>query len=214
MTGSSWQSFFLFLQTVECWRTENSWVLLMSKTSGRRAGQWLKSCSLSMLHVHLFDICFWIWWRLSWFWPSVFIKAEHWEVSHECIICGFMFLYSLTGRALLPQRKSKSPYLPVICIQQLDSHSPCSFFWSYLCFLLLIFFFSFAVDLFSGSYYVLVLFNSRPEFTLLVEPSAGDPEYLIAEIKLPGVVRYTLHRTMCSHLLWFLSGWDSLFQRV
>ncbi|KAK2832858.1 hypothetical protein Q5P01_016747 [Channa striata] len=27
----------------------------------------------------------------------------------------------------------------------------------------------------------------RPEFTLLVEPSAGDPEYLIAEIKLPGV---------------------------
>ncbi|XP_073350410.1 PIH1 domain-containing protein 1 isoform X1 [Pagrus major] len=27
----------------------------------------------------------------------------------------------------------------------------------------------------------------RPEFTLLVEPSVGDPEYLIAEIKLPGV---------------------------
>ncbi|XP_070779543.1 PIH1 domain-containing protein 1 [Enoplosus armatus] len=27
----------------------------------------------------------------------------------------------------------------------------------------------------------------RPEFTLLVEPFAGDPEYLIAEIKLPGV---------------------------
>ncbi|XP_060882660.1 PIH1 domain-containing protein 1 [Labrus mixtus] len=27
----------------------------------------------------------------------------------------------------------------------------------------------------------------RPEFTLLVEPPAGDPEYLIAEIKLPGV---------------------------
>uniref|UniRef100_A0A3Q3MDY3 PIH1 domain-containing protein 1 n=1 Tax=Mastacembelus armatus TaxID=205130 RepID=A0A3Q3MDY3_9TELE len=29
--------------------------------------------------------------------------------------------------------------------------------------------------------------SKRPEFTLLVEPSAGDPEYLIAEIKLPGV---------------------------
>lgn len=28
----------------------------------------------------------------------------------------------------------------------------------------------------------------RPEFTLIVEPPAGDPEYLIAEIKLPGVV--------------------------
>ncbi|XP_023272053.1 PIH1 domain-containing protein 1 [Seriola lalandi dorsalis] len=27
----------------------------------------------------------------------------------------------------------------------------------------------------------------RPEFTLFVEPPAGDPEYLIAEIKLPGV---------------------------
>uniref|UniRef100_A0A8P4JYP3 PIH1 domain-containing protein 1 n=1 Tax=Dicentrarchus labrax TaxID=13489 RepID=A0A8P4JYP3_DICLA len=27
----------------------------------------------------------------------------------------------------------------------------------------------------------------QPEFTLLVEPPAGDPEYLIAEIKLPGV---------------------------
>ncbi|XP_031600780.2 PIH1 domain-containing protein 1 [Oreochromis aureus] len=27
----------------------------------------------------------------------------------------------------------------------------------------------------------------RPEFTLIVEPPAGDPEYLIAEIKLPGV---------------------------
>uniref|UniRef100_A0A8D3B697 PIH1 domain-containing protein 1 n=2 Tax=Scophthalmus maximus TaxID=52904 RepID=A0A8D3B697_SCOMX len=27
----------------------------------------------------------------------------------------------------------------------------------------------------------------KPEFTLLVEPPAGDPEYLIAEIKLPGV---------------------------
>ncbi|XP_042361697.1 PIH1 domain-containing protein 1 [Plectropomus leopardus] len=27
----------------------------------------------------------------------------------------------------------------------------------------------------------------RPEFTLLVEPPAGAPEYLIAEIKLPGV---------------------------
>lgn len=30
----------------------------------------------------------------------------------------------------------------------------------------------------------------RPEFTLLVEPPAGDPDYLIAEIQLPGVVRY------------------------
>ncbi|XP_068606079.1 PIH1 domain-containing protein 1 [Brachionichthys hirsutus] len=29
--------------------------------------------------------------------------------------------------------------------------------------------------------------SPRPEFTLLVEPPAGDPEYLIAEIKLPGV---------------------------
>ncbi|XP_041672971.1 PIH1 domain-containing protein 1 [Cheilinus undulatus] len=28
----------------------------------------------------------------------------------------------------------------------------------------------------------------RPEFTLLVEPPVGDPEYLIAEIKLPGVL--------------------------
>ncbi|XP_075939609.1 PIH1 domain-containing protein 1 isoform X2 [Anarhichas minor] len=28
----------------------------------------------------------------------------------------------------------------------------------------------------------------RPEFTLIVDPPAGDPEYLIAEIKLPGVV--------------------------
>ncbi|KAM3598417.1 uncharacterized protein V6R79_017836 [Siganus canaliculatus] len=27
----------------------------------------------------------------------------------------------------------------------------------------------------------------RPDFTLLVEPPAGDPEYLVAEIKLPGV---------------------------
>ncbi|XP_071368537.1 PIH1 domain-containing protein 1 [Centroberyx affinis] len=27
----------------------------------------------------------------------------------------------------------------------------------------------------------------RPEFSLLVEPPAGDPEYLIAEIQLPGV---------------------------
>ncbi|TKS92423.1 PIH1 domain-containing protein 1 [Collichthys lucidus] len=27
----------------------------------------------------------------------------------------------------------------------------------------------------------------RPEFTFFVEPPAGDPEYLIAEIKLPGV---------------------------
>ncbi|XP_076609773.1 PIH1 domain-containing protein 1 [Chaetodon auriga] len=27
----------------------------------------------------------------------------------------------------------------------------------------------------------------RPEFTLLVEPPAGEPEFLIAEIKLPGV---------------------------
>ncbi|XP_062422270.1 PIH1 domain-containing protein 1 isoform X2 [Pungitius pungitius] len=29
--------------------------------------------------------------------------------------------------------------------------------------------------------------DKRPEFTLLVEPPAGDPKYLIAEIKLPGV---------------------------
>ncbi|KAL3987620.1 hypothetical protein ACER0C_014735 [Sarotherodon galilaeus] len=29
--------------------------------------------------------------------------------------------------------------------------------------------------------------SPRPEFTLIVEPPAGDPEYLIAEIKLPGV---------------------------
>lgn len=36
----------------------------------------------------------------------------------------------------------------------------------------------------------------RPEFTLLVEPPAGDPEYLIAEIKLPGVVRHTIHMNM------------------
>ncbi|XP_029015428.1 PIH1 domain-containing protein 1 isoform X1 [Betta splendens] len=28
----------------------------------------------------------------------------------------------------------------------------------------------------------------RPEFLLLVEPSSGNPEYLIAEIKLPGVL--------------------------
>lgn len=34
---------------------------------------------------------------------------------------------------------------------------------------------------------------SRPEFTLLVEPPVGDPEYLIAEIRLPGVVRHTIH---------------------
>lgn len=34
-------------------------------------------------------------------------------------------------------------------------------------------------------------FLLRPEFSLLVEPPAGDPEYLIAEIKLPGVVRHT-----------------------
>ncbi|XP_033827678.1 PIH1 domain-containing protein 1 [Periophthalmus magnuspinnatus] len=27
----------------------------------------------------------------------------------------------------------------------------------------------------------------RPEFTLVVEPPAGDPQYLIAEIKLPGI---------------------------
>ncbi|XP_028311128.1 PIH1 domain-containing protein 1 [Gouania willdenowi] len=27
----------------------------------------------------------------------------------------------------------------------------------------------------------------RPEFTLLVEPPAGEPQYLIAEVKLPGV---------------------------
>nr|XP_004570375.1 PIH1 domain-containing protein 1 [Maylandia zebra]XP_004570376.1 PIH1 domain-containing protein 1 [Maylandia zebra] len=27
----------------------------------------------------------------------------------------------------------------------------------------------------------------RPEFTMIVEPPAGEPEYLIAEIKLPGV---------------------------
>lgn len=33
----------------------------------------------------------------------------------------------------------------------------------------------------------------RPEFTLLVEPPVGDPEYLIAEIKLPGLVRHILH---------------------
>lgn len=38
---------------------------------------------------------------------------------------------------------------------------------------------------------ILLSFNSRPEFTLFVEPSAGDPEFLIAEIKLPGVVRHT-----------------------
>nr|ACQ58190.1 PIH1 domain-containing protein 1 [Anoplopoma fimbria] len=30
--------------------------------------------------------------------------------------------------------------------------------------------------------------TKRPEFTLLVEPPTGDPEYLIAEIKLPGVL--------------------------
>lgn len=30
--------------------------------------------------------------------------------------------------------------------------------------------------------------TKRPEFTLLVEPPAGDAQYLIAEIKLPGVV--------------------------
>lgn len=29
--------------------------------------------------------------------------------------------------------------------------------------------------------------TKRPEFTLLVEPSAGDAQYLIAEIKLPGI---------------------------
>jgi len=28
----------------------------------------------------------------------------------------------------------------------------------------------------------------RPECSLLVEPPTGHPEYLIAEIKLPGVV--------------------------
>jgi len=30
--------------------------------------------------------------------------------------------------------------------------------------------------------------NSSPEFSLLVEPSIGNVEYLIAEILLPGVV--------------------------
>ncbi|XP_067089091.1 PIH1 domain-containing protein 1 isoform X2 [Osmerus mordax] len=29
--------------------------------------------------------------------------------------------------------------------------------------------------------------NTNPDFSLLVEPPVGDPEYLIAEIKLPGV---------------------------
>lgn len=38
----------------------------------------------------------------------------------------------------------------------------------------------------------------RPEFTLLVDPPAGDPEYLIAEIKLPGVVRRTNTHTLSS----------------
>lgn len=41
----------------------------------------------------------------------------------------------------------------------------------------------------------------RPEFTLLVDPPAGDPEHLIAEIKLPGVVRDTHTHTVISLLL-------------
>lgn len=40
----------------------------------------------------------------------------------------------------------------------------------------------------------------RPEVTLLVGPPVGVPEYLIAEIKLPGVVRYT-HTHYCNSLI-------------
>lgn len=40
--------------------------------------------------------------------------------------------------------------------------------------------------------------DSRPEFTLTVEPPAGDPEFLVAEINLPGVVR---HNHIFSHYL-------------
>uniref|UniRef100_A0A3B3ZV33 PIH1 domain-containing protein 1 n=1 Tax=Periophthalmus magnuspinnatus TaxID=409849 RepID=A0A3B3ZV33_9GOBI len=34
---------------------------------------------------------------------------------------------------------------------------------------------------------IVIYFVHRPEFTLVVEPPAGDPQYLIAEIKLPGI---------------------------
>uniref|UniRef100_A0A3Q1IIY3 PIH1 N-terminal domain-containing protein n=1 Tax=Anabas testudineus TaxID=64144 RepID=A0A3Q1IIY3_ANATE len=40
-----------------------------------------------------------------------------------------------------------------------------------------------------------------PEFSLFVEPSAGDPEYLIAEIKLPGVVRHVFHTSTQNTLI-------------
>lgn len=55
---------------------------------------------------------------------------------------------------------------------------------------------------------------SRPEFTLLVGPPVGPPEYLSAEIKLPGVVRYIHDFTILHNFFfsaWLNSAWIYAF---
>lgn len=96
-----------------------------------------------------------------------------------------------TGRAPLLRTKGKPPLICLFyCVRAtcqtclyLSSHALCFFLVTQSCFVILrICFFNL---------FHLTLTVSRPEFTLLVEPPAGDAEYLIAEIQLPGVVRHS-----------------------
>lgn len=123
------------------------------------------------------------------------------------MICSFSYRESSTAAA----KRWSTSYARVRRVMLSQSNSPDTFFsllliWahcfssvSHPCFLMSPNILNNCVCLVSVYWLLTLLVTTyvftgyRPEFTLLVEPPVGDPEYLIAEINLPGVVRHILH---------------------
>lgn len=123
------------------------------------------------------------------------------------MICSFSYRESSTAAA----KRWSTSYARVRRVMLSQSNSPDTFFsllliWahcfssvSHPCFLMSPNILNNCVFLVSVYWLLTLLVTTyvftgyRPEFTLLVEPPVGDPEYLIAEINLPGVVRHILH---------------------
>lgn len=123
------------------------------------------------------------------------------------MICSFSYRESSTAAA----KRWSTSYARVRRVMLSQSNSPDTFFsllliWahcfssvSHPCFLMSPNILNNCVFLVSVYWLLTLLVTTyvftgyRPAFTLLVEPPVGDPEYLIAEINLPGVVRHILH---------------------
>lgn len=232
----------VFLQTGRCWRTGSFWVLLASRTSGPKAGQLFKSCSLSKSLClnglvnrkhdgHLEPVA-------GFFSPISSLNKHNTET--EC------FPVSMSLWFVSDANISRSLFLflqgELHCYGQkvnLFLICPLKVFWKaratwdiyishfssgplfFLCFSFLLFLspclflsFPYCHYMTSPSHIPLFFCRSsltvpRPEFTLLVEPPAGDPEYLIAEINLPGLVRRRpLHAYINTLLLAVLEGFN------